>query len=359
MRVLITGVCGFVGNALTSSLRGRVPSLDIFGIDNLARPGSERQLPSLKALGVTVVRGDLRCRSDLDGLPPADWVIDAAALPSVIGGVDGRTSSRQVVEHNLIGTLNLAEYCRRHQSGCILLSTSRVYSIETLANLPFRVQADAFVLDEVSNGPGMLPAGVSAEGIDERFSTTAPVSIYGATKLASETMMLEFGAAHQFPVWVNRCGVLAGAGQLARSDQGIFPFWIDSHRKRSPLKYFGFGGTGHQVRDCLHPDDLAHLVVKQLNCFDDQGGGRIFNVGGGRRAAISLKQLTRWCDQRFGEHAVVSSGDVRPFDLPWIVMDSRSAETVWGWKAERSLESILDEIAAHCVAHPDWLELPH
>ena len=67
-------------------------------------------------------------------MPPvtADWVIDAAANPNVLAGVDGRSSSRQVVEHNLSGTLNVLEFCKQRGAGLVLLSTSRVYSVEGL-----------------------------------------------------------------------------------------------------------------------------------------------------------------------------------------------------------------------------------
>ena len=49
-----------------------------------------------------------------------------------------------------------------------------------------------------------LPAGVRMSGIDESFPTTAPISLYGATKLASEALALEYGSAFGLPVWVNR-----------------------------------------------------------------------------------------------------------------------------------------------------------
>ena len=77
------------------------------GIDNLARSGSETNRVSLKRLGVQLFHGDIRMTSDLETLPLVDWVIDAAAQPSVLAGRDGKTSSRQLLEHNLLGTINL------------------------------------------------------------------------------------------------------------------------------------------------------------------------------------------------------------------------------------------------------------
>jgi len=353
MKILITGVCGFVGSCLAAALKERLEDLQILGLDNLARPGSETNRGKLKQLGVSLIHGDLRVASDLESLPAVDWILDAAANPSVLAGVDGQSSSRQVVEHNLIGTCHLLEYARRHQAGLILLSTSRVYSIPPLAALPMRSGADAFALDTDQT----LPPGVTDEGIDETFSTAPPVSLYGATKVASETLALEYGAAFDLPVWINRCGVMAGAGQFGKADQGIFSFWLHSWRAGRPLRYIGFGGTGHQVRDCLHPEDLAVLLVEQLQ---DPGrvAPRITNVSGGLGSAMSLAQLSEWCGARFGPHRVETGRvEERPFDLPWIVLNAGLASQSWGWQAERTTESILEEIAQHAESHPDWLEL--
>src|SRR5204862_1099219 len=116
----------------------------LVGFDNFIRPGSESNRAELKKLGVKLFHGDLRAASDLETLPAVDWVIDAAANASVLAGVDGRTSSRQLVEHNLGGTINVLEFCKAHRAGFILLSTSRVYSIAPLAGLKVEVHDNAF-----------------------------------------------------------------------------------------------------------------------------------------------------------------------------------------------------------------------
>ena len=54
-----------------------------------------------------------------------------------------------------------------------------------------------------------------------------------STKLAAETLALEYGEVFDFPAWVNRCGVLAGAGQFGTPDQGIFSYWIHAHAPAS------------------------------------------------------------------------------------------------------------------------------
>jgi CDP-paratose 2-epimerase len=353
MRILISGICGFVGSALARALVASNPATRVAGFDNFIRPGSEANRAGLKGLGMKLFHADLRSASDLEALPDADFVIDAAANPSVLAGVDGRTSSRQVVEHNLGGTVNLLEYCKTRKAGFILLSTSRVYSITPLAALPVQVKDGAFVPDSTRG----LPAGLTAAGVDEAFPTAAPISLYGATKLASEALALEYGAAFGLPVFVNRCGVLAGAGQFGRPDQGIFAYWINSWLRERPLSYLGFGGLGHQVRDCLHPRDLAPLLEKQLAAPKIAEADRLVNLSGGAPSAMSLRQLSDWCAGRFGPHAIKADGTPRPFDLPWIVLDHARATRVWGWRPATASVAVLDEIARHAEKNPGWLEL--
>jgi CDP-paratose 2-epimerase len=354
MKLLITGISGFVGSSLVKSIRENGLNFEIVGIDNLSRRGSERNIAGLKSLGVQFFYGDLRNQSDVDSLPPVDWVIDAAANPSVLAGADGKSSTRQVIEHNLLGTINLLEKCRREKSGFVLLSTSRVYSIPTLAALSVTIHDDQFVLDHSQP----LPENVTDEGISESFSTLPPVSLYGATKLTSETLALEYGDLGGFPVWINRCGVMAGAGQFGRADQGIFTYWVNAHLRHRPLRYIGFDGLGHQVRDCLHPRDLVPLLRKQ---FDASAQGtefpRIVNLSGGRSSAMSLRQLTKWCDERFGAHSVESDPSPRLYDLPWVVLDHKLASSAWNWQPTTIATQILEEIAEHAIQNPEWLEL--
>ena len=351
MKLLITGICGFVGSSLARELKEHIAGIEILGLDNLSRPGSELNRRGLSKFASRIFHADIRNPSDLESLPAVDWVIDAAANPSVLAGLGTETSSRQVMEHNLVGTLHLLEYCKQHKSGLIMLSTSRVYSLERLASLLMENAGSAFVPKH-----GLIKEpGFSVSGVAETFSTMPPLSLYGAAKLASELVIMEYGSAFQLPVHINRCGVLAGAGQFGKPDQGIFSFWIHSHRQRRPLKYIGFGGSGFQVRDCLHPRDLAGLVAKQLQ--QPRKSSPPLNVSGCSSSATSLNELTQWCDHRFGSHPVSSSAEARPFDVPWLVLDSAQAEKAWDWRPQISREQIFEEIALHAEANPGWLEL--
>jgi CDP-paratose 2-epimerase len=351
MRILITGICGFVGSTLARGLAAG--GHEVIGFDNFIRPGSETNRAPLEKLGVKVIEADLRDVRAMDALPAAEFVLDAAANASVLAGVDGKTSSRELVDHNLTGTINILEYCKAHKAGFILLSTSRVYSIPPLAALATIVRHNALAPDTAQS----LPLGLTPAGLDETFATTAPVSLYGATKLASETMALEYGETFGFPVFINRCGVMAGAGQFGRADQGIFTYWINAWLRKRPLKYLGFGGHGYQVRDCLHPRDLLPVLQKQFAAPALPAADRLANFSGGAVSAMSLRQLSDWCVQRFGPHSVVPDGTSRPFDIGWMVLDHTKATRLWNWHPVTPTATILEEIALHAEKNPDWLEL--
>jgi CDP-paratose 2-epimerase len=354
MKIAITGACGFVGSSLARYFVEHCEGIKVIGMDNLMRPGSETNRSSLKKQGVRILHGDVRLSSDVDQLPKVDWIIDASANPSVLAGIDGQSTTRQLIEHNLLGTLNLLEHCRRDGSqGFILLSSSRVYSIKALASLPMRVEENAFVLND---GDDVLPSGVSAAGISETFSVSPPISLYGSTKLASETMALEYGCTFGFPVWINRCGVLAGGQQFGTADQGIFSYWLHAHAAGRQLRYIGFECKGFQVRDAFHPNDLARLLMMQMRRGQD-AAGRISNVGGGVNNAMSLAQLTDWCNARYAKNIPKPDLQPRPFDIPWMIMDSSTVNREFGWEPEMGLSAILDEIAQQVKERPDWLEV--
>ena len=369
MKILITGICGFAGSIIARGLLEHLPGLHITGIDSLIRKGSETNPAPLRALGIDVRIGDIRNEADLAELPAVDWVLDCAANPSVLAGVDGKTSAKDLLDHNLGGTIHLLEYCRRHKAGFLLLSTSRVYSIPPLASLAVEVVNGAFRpqnAQETQNGmhsgslvnpvPLLAKKSLSQAGVTEQFSTEPPISLYGSTKKCSELLALEYGMTFDFPVRINRCGVLAGAGQFGKADQGIFSFWIHSWAGRHPLKYIGFGGSGHQVRDCLHPDDIVPLLIDQMK-DPDRKVDPILNVSGGSASAMSLFQLSSWCSERLGAHQVAADTNPRPFDIPWMVLDSSAAGVAWNWKPRILRDSILEEIAVHAEQNPHWLDL--
>jgi CDP-paratose 2-epimerase len=150
--------------------------------------------------------------------------------------------------------------------------------------------------------------------------------------------------------------VLAGAGQFGRADQGIFAYWIHSYARRRPLKYIGFNGQGCQVRDALHPVDLAPVLARQMKQPSTTMEAPL-NFAGGPENSISLAQLSAWCATRFGLHRIEADPKPRPFDVPWLVLDCHAAAQRWQWKPQKTLAAILEEIATHAEKHPNWLDL--
>ena len=347
-RIVVSGGAGFIGSRVAELLARRHPAGAVLALDNLTRRGSEMNLARLATAGVQFVHGDIRCPEDLDDARlQAETIIDCAAEPSVLAGYE---MPRRVVQNNLIGTANLLEQARRWEARFVFLSTSRVFPIGALSRLPLEEAATRFELaDDQTVG------GVSRNGVAESFTLTGHRSLYGATKLAGELLVEEYRHAFGVPAVINRCGVVSGPGQMARSDQGVFALWAAAHVLKRDLTYIGFGGRGLQVRDLLHVDDLADLVALQIDRFDDVDG-RTFNVGGGPSRALSLRETTALCEELTGHRiAIGSDAETRPGDVPWFVTDARYVQDHLDWHPARSAEQTLADLVAWIREHKETL----
>jgi CDP-paratose 2-epimerase len=131
---------------------------------------------------------------------------------------------------------------------------------------------------------------------------------------------------------------------MGKVDQGFVVLWMARHLYGGPLSYTGFGGEGLQVRDILHVDDLYDLLGLQLAAFDRHSGA-IYNVGGGRDGSISLRELTKWCQQLTGNVLRIGQvAETRPADVPFYVGDSNCVQAAAGWRPRRRLDGLLDDI---------------
>jgi CDP-paratose 2-epimerase len=329
MKILITGGAGFFGSSLAKFFRQSYADSEIIAFDNLKRRGSELNLPELKSLGVRFVHGDIRLPSDflqLDG--EFDLIIDASAEPSVHAGT--ADAPDHVVGANLTGTFNCLNFARNRTNAFLFLSTSRVYSMAPLRELPLTVTATRFEMQP-------------PEGISEDFPTNTARSLYGATKLASEMLLQEFVALYGLNAVVYRCGVIAGPGQFGKPDQGVFTLWLVRHYFHQPLQYTGFGGEGKQVRDLLHPLDLADLIAAHLPHFAAHRG-QVFNVGGGRPISVSLRELTGICRRLTGNAVPVGSDPTTSaVDIPLFITDTRRIRQAVDWAPRRNTDTILQD----------------
>jgi CDP-paratose 2-epimerase len=156
-------------------------------------------------------------------------------------------------------------------------------------------------------------------------------------------LLQEFAAMYGMNAVIYRCGVIAGPGQFGKLDQGVFTLWLVRHYFQKPLQYTGFGGTGKQVRDLLHPLDLAELITTHLPAFG-HCSGEVFNVGGGREISVSLAELTEICKSLTGKTVPIGSDpETSPVDIPVYITDTRRIRNATGWKPRRDLNTIFGD----------------
>lgn len=349
-KILITGGAGFVGSNIAVALKRHFSDLELVVLDNLYRRGSELNLPRLEEHGVRFIRGDVRNPPDIAQAGKIDFLIECSAEPSVLAGKDGDTD--YLVQTNLYGAVNCAEYCRKNSAGMIFLSTSRVYPIEPLLNCSIIEKSKRFELSDTQK-----VSGLSSKGVSEEFPMSGPRSIYGATKYAAEIMLEEYRQTFSIPFVINRCGVIAGPWQFGKVDQGIAVFWLASHMFVKPLKYIGFGGTGRQVRDMMHIDDLIELVLLQFKDPAKFATG-VWNAGGGREISVSLIELTEICSKITGKKLSIGADPLTRYaDIPVYISDAGKISTFCGWKAKIPIEKIMEDIYVWLKETPEAQKL--
>jgi len=348
MRILVTGGAGFVGSNLALRLK-RLPSTDVCAFDNLRRRGSELALPRLRDGGVEFVHGDVRVPSDLSDVGPFDLLLECSAEPSVQAGYGGSPS--YVLDTNLQGTIHCLEAARTHRADVIFLSTSRVYPIKGLRELPLVREGDRFDLPVHASGTGWSHRGISSD-----FPLGGHRSMYGATKLASELLVEEYRAMYGLRAVVNRCGVISGPWQMGKVDQGFVVLWAARHLFGGRLRYSGFGGHGLQVRDVLHVEDLWELILTEMHNLP-ACDGQVFNVGGGRERSVSLLELTGMCQERSGRQIEIA-GDpqTNPADVPYYVTDNTQIAAAAAWVPRRNMEMLLEDIFSWLRREQAYLE---
>jgi CDP-paratose 2-epimerase len=251
-----------------------------------------------------------------------------------------------VVGTNLVGAWHCLELARRDRAQVVFLSTSRVYPVAALAGLAYERGPTRFEL----SGRQTVP-GASADGIAEDFPLAGARTLYGATKLAGELLVEEYRAAFGLRTVIDRWGVIAGPWQMGKVDQGVFTYWMLAHRFGRPLRYLGFDGTGRQVRDLVHVDDVVDLLDDQL-LRPDHWDGLVLNAGGGRACSLSLLETTALCQELTGrEVAVEAAAEDRPGDVPVYISDCARLIERSQWLPKHTAREILRDIAEWSAEH--------
>ena len=132
--------------------------------------------------------------------------------------------------------------------------------------------------------------------------------------------------------------------------------WMGKHINKKSLSYIGFGGFGNQVRDVLHIDDVCEIIFKQIVNFS-KIKNITFNIGGGKKNSVSLKELTNLCQR-------ISSNKIRikkikktsDYDIPYFITDNSKIYNYYKWKPTRSINSILWDIYFWLSANNDLLK---
>ena len=327
-----------MGSSVALALKRSHPQTLVTAFDNLHRRGSELNLSRLREEGVAFAHGDIRSLSDLINLPEApDLIVECSAEPSAQAGYGG--SPEYLIDTNLAGCYHCLELARRVHADFVFISTSRVYPYRRLNELAYEEGPDRFHLCAEQT-----IAGASGLGVSEEFPLDGARSLYGMTKLAGELMVAEYGDAYGIRYLINRCGLLTGPWQMAKADQGVIALWVAAHYFRRNLSYIGFDGSGRQVRDFLHIDDFCELLLEQIVNFETYQG-RLFNVGGGAKLSLSLKETTRLCEEITGNRLTITPvAETRPADVRIYLTDHRQLSAVKGWQPERDARTTLADI---------------
>ena len=317
MKILITGGCGFIGSNLTIYLKDKIKNVKITSIDNLSRKGSILNLKRLSKKKIKNFKSDIGKLNRLIKLPKFDLIIHCAAEPAIEAS---RKKIEEVFNSNLIGTFNILKKCAKDSSNIIYLSSSRVYGMENLFKLKKK------------------------GSVKENFNVENTKSIYGFTKLSSELLIKEYSYLYKIKYIINRVSLVSGPWQFGKEEQGFVSLWVWRHLNRMKLKYIGFGGTGRQVRDVLHIQDLCELILLQIQKFK-KINNKTINVGGGKSNSLNLLQLTKFSTNITKNKIKIGSiKKTSPYDVPYFVTNTDYAKKLYKWKPKRSLKTIIADL---------------
>lgn len=337
MKILITGGCGFVGSNLAIFLKKHFKS--IASLDNLYRNGSLLNLKRINSKGIKNYKIDIKNEKKILQLPKFDLIIDCCAEASV---EKSKSDLRRVFDTNLLGTLNILLKCKKDNAKIIFLSSSRVYSIKSLNKL-----INQKILKKKIN---------LKKEIQLNFDTSNAKSIYGFTKLASEDLIKEFSYLYKIKYLINRCGVISGPWQFGKVDQGFVSLWVWRHINKKIIKYIGYGGTGHQVRDIIHIQDLCELILKQIKKINFINN-KIFSVGGGFKNSISLNSLTELCKKLTGNSCLIKRiKQTSPYDIPYFVSSNREVSRTYNWVQKKNIRDLVRDVYAWQLKNIDLLK---
>lgn len=320
MKLLITGGCGFLGSNLASDAMQRGDEVVIF--DSLYRSGSRENLTWLQNQGSFKFEyGDIRNQNDITRVVQfykPDVIFHLAGQVAMTTSI---VNPRMDFEVNVMGTHNLLEAVRLHAPDAIVVysSTNKVYG--DLEQFAYRETETRYECIDRLNG----------------FDETTQLdfhSPYGCSKGAADQYMLDYARIFGLRTVVFRHSSMYGGRQFATYDQGWVGWFcqkaieLKSGKCNSP---FAISGTGKQVRDVLHADDMKMLYASAINNIE-KAKGQAFNVGGGISNSLSLLELFTLLNEINDIELVYTKLPVRESDQRVFVADISKAHELLGWK---------------------------
>lgn len=331
--VLITGGAGFIGCNLADRLAAEGQRVRIF--DVLARPGVEANLEWLTNRHGDLIEPVIADIRDPDRLAGAVRGVDAAFhFAAQVAVTTSMADPGDDLAVNVMGTFNLLEAVRAQPKPIpvIFASTNKVYG--DLVQFGSRLTRDGYIPEN----PVLARNGVpETQPLD--FHTP-----YGCSKGAADQYVLDYARSYSLPTAVLRMSCIYGERQMGTEDQGwVAHFLIRALKGQSITLY----GDGHQVRDVLHVGDAvgAYLAVWRNI---ERVHGRVFNLGGGPRNAVSLRTLLDHVAGVLGREIELGYEAWRPGDQRWFVADTSAIDAELGLPAKLDWQS---GVARLC----DWL----
>jgi len=238
-------------------------------------------------------------------------------------------------ETNALGTLNLLEACRQHAPEAVFIhmSTNKVYG-----DAPNRIP-----LIELEKRWDYADEH-REHGIPETFSIDQCLhSLFGASKVASDILVQEYGRYFNLPSCVLRAGCLTGPNHAGVELHGFLSYLVKCNLEGRDYSIFGY--KGKQVRDNLHSDDVAAFMHQ---FFLAPKKGEVYNLGGGKENSCSILEAFELAEQVTGKkqkHKYVDQSRVG--DHVCYYTDLRKAKAHYPqWQVTKSVPAIIEEIAA-------------
>ena len=245
---------------------------------------------------------------------------------------------------NATGTLNLLEAARNYapQSVFIFTSTNKVYG-DTPNRLPLIEEASRWEID---------PSHPYANGISEDMSLDQTMhSLFGASKVAAEVFVQEYGHYFELPTACFRCGCLTGPHHAGAQLHGFLAYLMKCTATGTPYTIYGY--KGKQVRDNIHSADLIRAFYE---FYRAPRIAEVYNMGGGRTSNCSMLEAIDLCQAIAGRPLTWRySEENRMGDHIWWISDLAKFQNHYpAWQVTYDVPAILQEIYA--ANRERWLE---